>query len=218
MRPLPSEQDDYLPISALRHLVYCERQAMLIVLEGFWMDDEATVEGKLLHERADLPGSDVRRGVRVARAVPLRSDRLRLVGRADVVEFHPDREGSQWRPMPVEYKRGRVKNLLADQVQLCAQALCLEEMLETWIPRGMLFYAESHRRIQVDLDANLRHATEEATRRLHELVERQLVPPPEPGPKCRRCSFLTECQPEALADRRRARTYLLRLTRPEEDL
>lgn len=118
---LLSEEDDYLPISGLQHLVFCERQCALIHVEGIWQENKLTTEGSLLHAAADASGTETRPVLRVARAVPLRSDRLRVVGKADVVEFHRQLEGPvEWRPFPVEYKRGSRGRRLADQVQLCA--------------------------------------------------------------------------------------------------
>jgi CRISPR-associated exonuclease Cas4 len=215
MTAVPSESDTLLAISGLQHLLYCERQAALIHVERVWREDGATAEGRILHERVDLPGAENRRGVRVARAVSLRSDRLGLAGRADVVEYHADPTApSGWRPFPVEYKRGREKQLLADQVQLCAQAICLEEMHAVDIPRGALFYGGSHRRLDVPLDAALRDRTERAAARLRELVDRCIVPGPEPGPKCRRCSLAPLCLPDVTGDHGAARAYLDKLLEP----
>src|SRR4051812_35438852 len=122
------EVDDLLPLSGLQHLIFCERQFALIHVEQLWAENALTISGRQLHERADLPGQSRGAAVRVARALPLRSDRLRLAGKADVVEFHREAADGRelWRPFPVEYKRGRPKPGGADEVQLCAQALCLE--------------------------------------------------------------------------------------------
>lgn len=211
-RPAPSEQDDLVALSGLQHLVYCERQAALIHVERLWAEDVATTEGRLLHERADAPGADNRRGVRVERAVTLRSDRLGVAGRADVVEYHTDASAPRGvRPYPVEYKRGRMKSELADRVQLCAQAMCLEEMQGVAVPEGAVFYGKSHRRLAVVFDAGLRERTQQAAHRLHELVRTGTVPPALPGPKCRACSLESQCLPDATAARGRARAHLDRL-------
>lgn len=208
----PSEADTFLSLSALQHLLYCERQAALIHLERVWMEDGSTAAGRLLHERADSAGADHRRGVRVARALELKCERLGLSGRADTVEYHPDRSvPGGVRPLPVEYKRGRLKLELADRVQLCAQALCLEEMHGVPVLEGALYYHASHRRQLVSLDAPLRERTEAAVRRLRELLERRELPPPLPGPKCTRCSLRPACLPEALAHRERAGAHLRRM-------
>jgi CRISPR-associated exonuclease Cas4 len=132
-----SEDDGLLPLSGLQHLLFCERQCALIHVEQIWADNALTTQGELLHEHVDLPALEQRPGVRIERAVPLRSDRLRLIGKADVVEFHavPSQPG-RWQPFPVEYKRGRRRKWLHDEVQVCAQAMCLEEMVGVPVPRG----------------------------------------------------------------------------------
>ena len=135
-------EDDLLPLSALQHLLFCERQCALIHIEQVWDDNALTVQGQFLHERVDRVDAERHPGVRIERALPLRSDRLRLVGRADVVEFHAiPGEPERHQPVPVEYKRGRRRRWLHDEVQLCAQAMCLEEMLGVAVPRGALYHA-----------------------------------------------------------------------------
>ncbi|MCK4342696.1 MAG: CRISPR-associated protein Cas4 [Phycisphaerae bacterium] len=219
-------EDDLLPISALQHLVFCERQCALIHVEGLWVENRLTVEGKQLHEKVHAAGGETRAGVRIVRGLPLRSLRLGLSGIADVVEFHaPDRAdepsvaetstGSPLafaaeRPFPVEYKRGRPKRHDADRVQLCAQALCLEEMLGGEVPAGALFYGRTRRRLDVRFDPDLRQRTERAAARLHELVERRETPAVPRGPKCETCSLLNLCLPGATASRRGASRYLKR--------
>lgn len=192
--------DDLLPLSGVQHVVFCARQAALIHVERIWLENAPTALGRILHERADLAGQDMRRGVRLGRAVQLRSRRLGLFGVADVIEYHeePGLPGSV-RPFPVEYKRGS-RLRLADQVQLCAQALCLEEMHGVEVPRGALFYGQRHRRIDVDFSAELRAATAAAAARLHELVASAVLPAAEPGPKCRDCSLVSACQPAVSSD------------------
>src|SRR4051812_27370601 len=155
--------DDLLPLSALQHLVFCERQFALIHVEGLWAENALTISGRQLHERADLPGEARGASVRVARALPLRCDRLRLAGKADIVEFHrevADDGTALWRPFPVEYKRGRPKPGGADEVQLCAQAVCLEEMLGVAVPFGALFYGKTRRRKPVEFTPGLRERVE----------------------------------------------------------
>ena len=213
-----SEADDLVALSGLQHLVFCERQAALIHVERIWQEDVSTAEGRILHERVDLPGAENRRGVRVVRAVTLRSDRLGISGRADTVEYHADASvPAGARPYPVEYKRGRAKHQLADQVQLCAQAMCLEEMHGVSVPEGALYYGQTHRRVVVGFDAALRARTEEAARRLRELVRTGVVPPAEPAPKCRTCSLEPLCMPDATSAKGRAHAYLERLAAPLED-
>lgn len=189
-----SEDDDFVPISALQHFSFCERQCALIHIERVWMENELTAEGRIVHERVDLPGLSGRG--RVARALQLRSDRLGLFGRADVVEFLPPAEaGGREVPFPVEYKRGRTSARLPDRVQLCAQAMALEEMTGIPVPRGALFYYASRRRIEVEFDARLRQETEALSARLRTMLGAGNVPKAELEPKCRRCSLQEICQP-----------------------
>lgn len=188
------DADDLLPISGLQHLLFCERQCALIHVEQAWADNHLTVEGKHLHENVDKPVSRISKGVRVATRLPLRSNRLRLSGYADVVEFHASPAGEM--PFPVEYKRGKPKRGRYDEVQLCAQALCLEEMLNTTVPSGALFYGASRRRIDVVFNSELRHLTEKAAERFHHLIATGYTPPPVHEPKCASCSLKEVCLPE----------------------
>jgi CRISPR-associated exonuclease Cas4 len=215
-------EDSLRPISALQHLVFCERQCALIHLEAAWADNPLTVEGSFLHERVD--GSE-RREVRgdlvIVRGLQLRSLRLGLVGRADVVELHRSEAGApihgldgRWQPYPVEYKRGKPKADRCDEVQLCAQALCLEEMLSLSIPAGSLFYGAQQRRHEVMIGEELRRATESAVARLHELLDSGETPKCERQPKCRRCSLEAVCMPGS-GRRRSARKWLHRVVRLE---
>ena len=219
-------EDDLLPLSALSHIIYCERRAALIHVEQVWDENRFTVEGTLFHERVDELGPETRGDLHIARGVRLRSLRLGLVGRADVVEFHrtaewaplmtdgsprgaplPGKQGL-WHPFPVEYKRGRPKPDRSDEVQLCAQALCLEEMLGVNVPEGALFYGKTRRRSVVPLDAALRAVTEVAAARLHTLFESRQTPKPERGKKCQRCSLAHLCLPNTATRGRSATQYL----------
>ncbi len=182
--------DDALPISGLQHLAFCPRQWALIHLEQVWVENVRTAEGRLLHERADLPGESRRASVRTVRGMWLRSERLHLTGRADVVEFRPA-------PYPVEYKRGKSKPNDCDTVQLCAQALCLEEMLQTTIERGAIFYGNPRRRLEVEFTPQLRSRTEELAATMHRLYRSGVTPAATPGPYCRNCSLVDVCLPEA---------------------
>ena len=182
--------DDALPISGLQHLAFCPRQWALIHLEQLWVENLRTAEGRLLHERADLPGESRRVSVRTVRGMWLRSERLHLTGRADVVEFKPE-------PFPVEYKRGRNKPTDCDLVQLCAQALCLEEMLEASIERGAIFYGTPRRRLEIEFTPDLRSRTEKLAAMMHQLYRNRITPAAAPGPYCRNCSLVDICLPEA---------------------
>ena len=186
------ELDDGLPLSGLQHLAFCPRQWALIHLEQAWAENRLTAEGRLLHERADLPGQSRRQDLRTVRGLTLESRRLRLTGRADVVEFRPE-------PYPVEYKRGKRKPTDCDLVQLCAQALCLEEMLSVAVPRGAIFYGEPRRRIEVQFTPELRARTESLAATMHRLYAAQETPPAQPGKHCDRCSLVDVCLPHATA-------------------
>lgn len=188
-----AEHDDSLPISGLQHLAFCPRQWALIHLEQAWAENRLTAEGRLLHERADLPGVSRRGELRTVRGLALSSARLRLHGRADVVEFRPE-------PFPVEYKRGKRKPSDCDLVQLCAQALCLEEMLGQPVSEGAIFYGEPRRRMEVEFTPELRARTEELAVRMHRLHAAGETPPAQPGPHCRSCSLEHLCLPEATAE------------------
>jgi len=205
--PAPFSEDDLLPLSGVQHVVFCERQAALIHLEGLWEDNPLTVEGSHLHEGADAGLREVRGSLRIARGLPLRSRRLGLSGIADVVEFRRTEDpacGARlrdtpglWLPFPVEYKRGKPKPYRADEVQLCAQGMCLEEMLGVPVPRGALFYGKTRRRKEVELDSGLRRSTEEAALRFRQIIASGKTPLAHREPKCRRCSLLNVCKPEA---------------------
>ncbi len=213
-------EDELLPLSALQHLVFCERQCALIHIERVWADNAFTVEGSALHESVDRAPPETRRSLRIVRDLPLRSTRLGLVGRTDVVEFHRLEPGSDpalgtrlpghgglWTPFPVEYKRGRPKRHRADEVQLCAQAMCLEEALGMAVPEGALFYGKTRRRKDVRFDEALRLETEAAASRLHDLLRSRVTPPAVyEKRKCLSCSLFDLCRPRA-ADRS-ARRYV----------
>jgi CRISPR-associated exonuclease Cas4 len=182
---------DPLPISALQHLLYCERQCALIHIEQIWVENFFTADGRVMHERAHEGPSESRPGIRVARGLALVSERLGLTGQADVVEFHAD-----GRIVPIEYKRGKPKAHRADEVQLCAQALCLEEMHGIVISAGCLFYGKTRRRMDVAFDAELRALTEVLAARLHELIASRITPPPVfESKKCSACSLIEVCVP-----------------------
>jgi CRISPR-associated exonuclease Cas4 len=169
-----------------------------------------------MHERVDSGRNETRGDVRLSFSLPLRSLRLGLVGKADVVEFHREKPDSGkepsasviWRPFPVEHKRGRPKKELWDKVQLCAQAMCLEEMLATDVPSGALFYGKTRRRVDVVFDMDLRRETEDTAIRLHDLFSRGQTPPPVLKSVCENCSFLEICLPHALERPKKVHNYL----------
>jgi len=208
-------EDELLAISALQHLLFCERQCALIHIEHVWEENRLTVEGKNMHERVHEQTSESRPGIRIARGLRLRSLQLGLVGMADVVEFHMDLKSqisnlkSPAQPFPVEYKRGKPKEDHSDEVQLCAQALCLEEMLVITIPTGALFYGTTHRRQDVNFDEPLRTLTVKTAQRLHVLIGSGATPPAQYGPKCEHCSLLNVCLPKSSGSTKSVAQYLI---------
>jgi len=189
---------DPIPLSALQHWAYCPRQCALIHLEQAFEDNVFTLRGQAVHARADQPGVEVRAGLRAERALPVFSDRLGLIGKADVVEFQPD--GT---PYPVEYKHGSRNKKAAiaacDDLQLAGQALCLEEMSGRAVPEGALFYATSKRRRVVPITPALRTAVETATAEIRAMLTNGQTPPPVNDERCRACSLFDLCQPAALS-------------------
>jgi CRISPR-associated exonuclease Cas4 len=204
--------DDLLPISALQHLLFCERQCALIHVEGLWAENRLTAEGRVLHESTDRGERSGRGGVIVARDVPVCSERLGLFGRADVVEFRR-RTGGAPDAFPVEYKRGRRAPRDADEVQLCAQALCLEEMLGRPVPAGAIFHGASKRRRVVEFGSGLRSLTEETVGRLRGLLAAKATPAANPAPRCSSCSLANLCQPAVTASPRAASSYLAEIVK-----
>ena len=200
-------EDELVPISALQHMAFCERQCALIHVEQVWEENRLTVEGRNLHERVHERDAVSRPGVRIVRGLRLRSLRLGLAGVADVVEFH-DIGGGTGRPFPVEYKRGKPKADDCDKVQLCAQALCLEEMLDCAVSSGALFYGTPRRRLDVDFDESLRARTAQAAQRVHALIGGGVTPPPVYGPKCDNCSLKELCLPKETGGGRSVARYL----------
>jgi CRISPR-associated exonuclease Cas4 len=185
--------DDLVMISALEHYSYCPRQCGLIHVEQIFDENVFTLKGRQAHERADEPNTRWEEGVRIERALPLWSDRLGLTGRADVVEFHPD--GSV---IPVEYKHGPRRQHRHDDVQVCAQALCLEEMLGRPVPRGAVYAHSSRRRREVRLDRALREQTEALVAAIRALRRTGRLPPPVNDARCPNCSLIDACVPAAV--------------------
>lgn len=182
-----------LPISALQHWLFCPRQCALIHVERLWAENQLTAEGRVLHARADGGMTERRRGVRVLRTVQLGSERLGLHGVADVVEIRGTRI------LPVEYKRGRPKPHRADEVQLCAQGMCLEDMTGQAIAEGELFYGETRRRVVVPLNDDLRSLTLLISAEARAALMSGLLPPPVHDPRrCRACSLIDLCRPERM--------------------
>lgn len=190
--PEPDAEDALVPVSALQHYLFCPRQCALIHVERIWTEDGATAEGRILHERVDGGKADRRGGVRTVRGIALRSFTHGLAGKADAVEFH----GTT--PYPVEYKRGRPKAHRADDVQLCAQALCLEEMFGQPVPEGALFYGQTKKRMTVVFDAGLRALTAQVAVNTRAMLYSGATPAPRAMPGCKHCSLAQQCSPKRL--------------------
>ncbi len=203
------DDDNLIPISALQHYLYCPRQCALIHVEQLWAENRQTAEGKLLHERADRPQVEQRHGVRTITAMPLINLTLGITGIADVVELHQGSEGE--RAFPVEYKRGRPKSHRADEVQLCAQALCLEAMLGHPLEQGALFYGQTRRHVQVIFDAELRQLTQDVIHATRSMIDSGRTPLAEyQAKRCDACSLIELCQPRLLKHSHDVQTWLYR--------
>ena len=195
--------DELLPLSGIQHFYFCRRQWALIHVERQWQENRLTAEGRAMHDRADDPFfSEVREGKIIARAMPIASYRLGLTGVCDVVEFVPSSDGiclqnrkGTYRPIPVEYKRGKEKKDACDEVQLCAQAICLEEMLSIDIPQGYFFYGEVRRRVEILLTEELRVLVQKISREMHQYFERGYTPQVKPSKACQSCSLQDICLP-----------------------
>ncbi|MFV2065650.1 MAG: CRISPR-associated protein Cas4 [Pirellulales bacterium] len=243
-------ESELLPISALQHLLFCERQCALIHLEQLWEENWRTVEGQHLHQKAHEGPDETREGGRIVRGLHLQSRALGLIGKADVVEFapppgvrstghiraqlseairrstaslgelsHDERPVSyshdgptlaDWTITPVEYKRGKPKSDDCDRVQLCAQAICLEEMLGANIPSGALFYGQRRRRSDVVFDDSLRRTTADAASRLHAMIQSRVTPRAVREKKCDSCSLVNLCLPGATRPGRSASRFVSR--------
>jgi len=216
--------EEYLPLSGIQHFVFCRRQWALIHIERQWQDNALTAEGRIQHRRADDPFFTEKRGdLIIARSVPVASSTLGLTGICDVVEFHastdgvrlPGREG-YFRPVPVEYKRGRPKHHRADEAQLCAQAMCLEEMFAIDISEGFLFYKRTQRRQHILFTEDLRAFVRKAAEEMHAYFRRGYTPKVKPSKACRACSLADICLPKLQNRRLTASAYIQQHLEKEE--
>lgn len=210
MHPTPppnqTAEDLLLPISALQHYLFCPRQCALIHVERLWAENMATAEGRILHEKVDGGKAERRSGVQTLRAVQLRSFSLGIAGVADVVEKRGDAL------TPVEYKRGKPKAHRADEVQLCAQAMCLEEMFGLPVSEGVLFYGAVRRRHTVAIDAELRALTRQVANDAREMVRAARTPPPVWAEKlCGACSMADLCRPKRMTNPPAVASWLARM-------
>lgn len=185
------QSPDPIPLSLINDYLFCQRRAALKAIEGWRGTNDHTVLGDNVHDQADASGYEIVKGVTLLRALPVWSDRLRLSGKCDIVERHPD--GSL---VPVEFKKGKRRKFDNDDAQLCAQALCLEEMFGRDILRGAIFHAKSKRRREVEFTENLRRLTEQAIAAMHRIIEEDAVPRAVHKLQCSECSLFDHCLPE----------------------
>ena len=196
-------EEDYLPLSGIQHFAFCRRQWALIHIENQWAENERTVDGIIMHEKAHSGDAESRGDVVIMRALRVFSATLGVSGECDVVEFHRNADGISlnghdglWQPYPVEYKLGKPKEHNADEMQLCAQAMCLEEMLCCTIPCGALFYGEPRRRTEVEFTPELRRAVEDSLNEMHDYYKRGYTPKAKPRKGCSACSLKEICLPK----------------------
>lgn len=200
------EEDDFLMLSGLQHFAYCRRQWALIHIEQQWAENERTIDGQLFHKKAHDAGSTEKRGnLIITRGLHIKSAELGVTGICDVVEFHKSEQGitlfsfeGQWQPYPIEYKKGEPKENNADELQLCAQAMCMEEMLLCDIPYGSLFYGQNRRRTQVEFTDELRTQVKTVLEEMHELWKKGYTPKVKPQKGCNACSLKEICIPRLM--------------------
>lgn len=216
-------EEDFLLLSGIQHFAFCRRQWALIHIEQQWAENVRTFEGKVMHENAHDPFFQEKRGdILTVRAMKIFSREMGISGECDVVEFHADSRGIRlqgqeglFRAVPVEYKRGAPKSHDADELQLTAEAMCLEEMLQTEIERGFLFYGETRRRKEVVFSAELREKVRRSFQEMHSYYEKRYTPKVKGGTFCRQCSLQNLCMPE-LEEALRVGNYIDKVLR--EDL
>jgi CRISPR-associated exonuclease Cas4 len=206
------EQDDSILLSALQHYSYCPRQCALIHQEQSFANNIYTACGNAVHTFVDLAGYELRSGVRIERALPLRCERLGLIGKADIVEFLSD--GT---PYPIEYKYGRRRQRTHDEIQLAAQALCLEEMTGRAVPSGAIYHASSRRRREVTITPALRELVAQTAANICGMLRSGAMPAPVADARCRECSLIDICQPDMLAGIAKRRTLRARLFQVVDD-
>lgn len=216
MREKLYSEDSLIPISALQHILFCERRAALVHIERVWTENVFTAEGRNMHQKSDDPCTENRGMVRIVRGLIIHSQRLGLIGKMDVVEFEKVESGGItllgvegfWQPRPIEYKRGLLREEEGYEIQLCAQALCLEEMLKVEISTGDIYYGKSRRRLKIEFDQKLRRDTEAATKHLHDLIDKGVTPKAHYGNKCERCSLMGICLPRITEGKKAVDQYL----------
>ena len=213
---MEDERDDYLLLSGIQHFAFCPRQWALAYIEDIWEENYLTAQGRLLHERVDDPWfNELHKGKIISRSVPIKSETLKMQGVADVVEFTVDEDGvavpgkrGLWSVRPVEYKRGKPKAEDCDKLQLCAQAMCLEEMLQTKVAAGEIFYGQIRRRTEISFDDGLRSSVINMAGDMHDMFSKAEIPKPKNGKHCKACSLINNCQPELDAKANKVNAYI----------
>ena len=203
------QDEDFLQLSGIQHFAFCRRQWALIHIENMWAENYRTTDGAILHEKAHDPqGSESRGDLLILRGIHIHSARLGITGQCDVVEFRRSQDGIRlngreglWKPFPVEHKRGEPKDNTCDSLQLCAQAMCLEEMLCTAVPDGVLYYGETRRRVPVSFSEPLRAEVRACLTEMHDLFRRGHTPKVKPARACSACSLKDLCLPRLLSAR-----------------
>jgi len=208
------QEEDYIQLSAIQHYVFCKRQCALIHVEGQWAENLFTTKGKLLHERVDSGEDETRGNRRIVRSLNIYSKRLGLSGRADVVEFITSNNSEI--PFPIEYKSGKPKKDISDLAQLCAQALCLEEMLNVPVEYAAVFYGKPRKRMQVELTPELRTQTENIILDIHHMIEKRYVPKAKYEKKCDFCSLKYTCMPQTTGEKK-LHNYIKGVFQPDEE-
>lgn len=211
------DEDDFLMLSGIQHYAFCPRQWALIHIEQQWDENYFTITGNIMHEKVhDASQIEKRKNIIITRGISVYSRTLGIRGNCDVVEFHLDKNGitlsnyeGTYLPVPVEYKRGKPKEHDADVLQLCAQAICLEEMLVCEIPKGYLFYGETKRRVEVIFDDTLRQSVEMSFKNMHEMLDRKYTPKTKISKQCQSCSLNNICLP-VLNKKTSVNTYITR--------
>ncbi|HHT78903.1 MAG TPA: CRISPR-associated protein Cas4 [Actinobacteria bacterium] len=202
-------EEEFLQLSALQHFVFCKRQCALIHIEQMWSENVFTAEGRAMHENVHKERDEIQAGIKIVRGMALHSFKLGLSGKTDIVELHKTKYNIL-KPFPVEYKRGKPKTDDSDKIQLCAQAICLEEMMKVEIDSGAIFYGKTRHRLNVVFDDLLRQKTQETAEKLHIFIEEGKTPLPVYNTRCKSCSFIDECLPKIISKTTSVQDYLLK--------
>lgn len=203
------KDEGLIQLSAIQHYAFCKRQCALIHIEQVWIENYFTAEGRQMHEIAHSETVQNRKNVKIEHGIPLRSISYGLSGKADVIEYHKG-PNNKWIPFPIEYKRGKPKKDDCDKVQLCAQALCLEEMMNLSIANGALYYGKTKHRYDVDFDNILREKTVNIITETRSFIEKKITPKPEYSKKCDSCSLLEICMPKSFERQRKVNDYIMK--------